>query len=168
MKISKAELRKIILEEPSIVKKAGAKLKEGLHDEGLREMISDFLSNEIPRWHDEAKADLQGHVEANGFDLSQEVLQALSVGGINEGMDVEQDLELQTKTVLNNGGGIQDVGTAIEQAGYKVRRTNSVILVDTPDGTYGIASTSKVDLDGTEAIIQGIGGTELAIGRMSQ
>tara|TARA_B100000676_G_scaffold116580_1_gene116012 strand:+ start:766 stop:1083 length:318 start_codon:yes stop_codon:yes gene_type:complete len=87
---------------------------------------------------------------------------------IKEGMDVEQDLELQAKTVLDSGGGIQDVGTAIENAGYKIRRTNRVILVDTPDGTYGIASSSNVELDGTETLVKGPGATELAIGRMNQ
>ena len=88
--------------------------------------------------------------------------------GVKEGMDVEQDLELQTKTVLDSGGGIQDVGTAIEKAGYKIQRTNRVILVDTPDGTYGIASSSNVELDGTETLVKGPGATELAIGRMNQ
>lgn len=74
--ITKNKIKKMMEEEL-------AKLKEGrnLHDEGLREMISDFLSSEISTWHGVAKAEFQQHVEANGFDLSQEVLQALSVGG---------------------------------------------------------------------------------------
>ena len=75
--ITKNKIRKMMEEEL-------ANMKEGLHDEGLKEMISDFLSSEISTWHDEAKGELQKHVEANGFDLSQEVLQALSAGGVEE------------------------------------------------------------------------------------
>ncbi len=42
-------------------------------------MISNFISSEISTWHGEAKAELQEYIKANGFDVTQEVLQALSV-----------------------------------------------------------------------------------------
>lgn len=73
VKITKGRLKEIIKEEL-------ARTNEGLHDEGLKEIVSDYIFEEVSNWHDSAKAELQKHVEANGFDLTKEVLQALGAG----------------------------------------------------------------------------------------
>ena len=72
--ITRTEIKKMMEEEHSKLR------AEGLHDEGLKDGVSDYLFNELSGWHDSAKAELQKYVEANGFDLTQEVLQALGAG----------------------------------------------------------------------------------------
>ena len=72
--ITRTEIKKMMEEEHSKLR------AEGLHDEGLKDGVSDYIFDELSGWHDEAKAELQKHVEANGFDLTQEVLQALGSG----------------------------------------------------------------------------------------
>jgi|ETNvirnome_2_300_1030623.scaffolds.fasta_scaffold05762_5 hypothetical protein len=78
MNITREQLLKIIKEEY-----ASSVTTEGLHDEGLREMIADFVAQEVSGWHDVAKADLHKHVAENGFDISEIVFNALG-GGMQE------------------------------------------------------------------------------------
>jgi len=72
MKITESKLRKIIKEEYAAV------TTEGLHDEGLREMIADFVAQEVSGWQDVAKASLHKHVAENGFDISDIVMNSLA------------------------------------------------------------------------------------------
>jgi len=78
MTINKKRLKKIIKEELQAV------LKEGLHDEGLREMIADFVAQEVSGWQDVAKASLHKHVAENGFDISDIIMQSLGGESHNE------------------------------------------------------------------------------------
>ena len=78
MKITKEQLSRIIKEEYAAV------TNEGLHDEGLREMIADFVAQEVSGWHDVAKASLHKHIAENGFDISDIVMNSLGAE-VNEG-----------------------------------------------------------------------------------
>ena len=78
MKITREQILKIIKEEY-----AASVTSEGLHDEGLREMIAEFISQEVATWHDVAKASLHKHVAENGFDISDIVMNSLG-GGMQE------------------------------------------------------------------------------------
>ncbi len=133
--ITKNKIKKMMAEEL-------AKLKEGLHDEGLREMISDFLSSEISTWHGEAKGELQKHVEANGFDLSREVLQALSVGGVEEEltnmkespdrliMQYQNDAKGAAMGLLTAGKDMAGAGSttsASDYASYVIKQANIIV-----------------------------------------
>jgi hypothetical protein len=62
-------------------------MEEGLHDEGLREMITDFLAQELSGWHDSAKASLHKEIATNGFDIGDIIMQNL--GGDTQGDDTQ-------------------------------------------------------------------------------
>lgn len=57
------------------------RLEEDIHYEGLHDIVSDFLFQEISSWHDEAKADLLETVKSEGFDLTQQLI-ALLTGNV--------------------------------------------------------------------------------------
>lgn len=50
------------------------RLEEGIHYEGLMEIISDMLQDELRGWHQEAKDSLKQEIEAQGFDLTQQIM----------------------------------------------------------------------------------------------
>ena len=54
------------------------RLEEGIHYEGLQEMISEFLTSELGSWHPEAKAEMLETVQAKGFDLTEQVIALLT------------------------------------------------------------------------------------------
>lgn len=71
MKISKKELKQIIKEEMSAV------LNEGLHYEGLMEIMMDALNGELGSWQPEAKAEVYDELASKGLDLTQAALNIL-------------------------------------------------------------------------------------------
>ena len=71
MKITKNELKQIIKEEMSAI------MNEGLHYEGLMEIMTDALSNELNSWHPEAKTQVYDELSSKGLDLTQTALNIL-------------------------------------------------------------------------------------------
>jgi hypothetical protein len=81
MKITKQRLAEIIKEEYT------AAITEGnLQSDGLRELISDFVAQEVSGWQTVAKASLHKEVAENGFDISDIVMNNLG-GGVQEGAE---------------------------------------------------------------------------------
>ena len=72
MKISKRQLKRIIKEEM---------MNEGLHYEGLMEIMTDALREELGSWQPEAKAEALAEFQEKGFDLTEVVLSFLGGGG---------------------------------------------------------------------------------------
>ena len=77
MKLTKTQLKRIIKEEVQ----SQIQLQEGLHYEGLMEIMTDALREELGSWHPEAKAQALAEVQEKGFDLTEVVLSFLVGGG---------------------------------------------------------------------------------------
>ena len=78
----------------------------------------------------------------------------------------QEEIARVVQDVLDQGKGLQDVGTELQGVGMEVQRGNRYIMVKTAEGTFAVASTSQVDLSGDETLVQGPGGTEYAVGRL--
>ena len=68
MKITKKRLKRIIKEEF---------LREGIHRDGLMEILVDTLKNELGSWHPEAKAEAYEELASKGLDLTKIALNIL-------------------------------------------------------------------------------------------
>lgn len=79
MKLTKQKLIDIIKEERASV----VTMEGNLHSDGLRELISDFVAQEVSGWQTVAKASLHKEVAESGFDISDIVMNSLG-GGIQE------------------------------------------------------------------------------------
>jgi len=136
MKITREQILKIVKEEY-----AASVTTEGLQDEGLREIIADFLAQELSGWHDVAKASLHKHVAENGFDISEIIFNGLG-GEMQEEMthsdigahrgpqevfdnankhlhEAHKDLQMLSLHLKNGGFDVQpteDVLKAVERA----------------------------------------------------
>ena len=122
-------------------------LLESLRD--LRESVREnALTSQISKWSQEGEA----------------VPQDQTVGRM-EGP--QEEIARVVQDTVDRGLGLQDIGTALESAGMKVVRGNRYIMVHTAgEGKFAVASTSQVDLDGSETLVQGPGGVEYAVGTM--
>ena len=122
-------------------------LLEGLHD--LRESVREnALTSQISKWSQEGEA----------------IPQDQTVGRM-EGP--QEEIARVVQDTVDQGLGLQDIGTALESAGMKVVRGNRYIMVHTAgEGKFAVASTSQVELDGSETLVQGPGGVEYAVGTM--
>ena len=122
-------------------------LLEGLRD--LRESVREnALTSQISKWSQEGEA----------------VPQDQTVGRM-EGP--QEEIARVVQDTVDQGLGLQDIGTALESAGMKVVRGNRYIMVHTAgEGKFAVASTSQVELDGLETLVQGPGGVEYAVGTM--
>ena len=96
MKISKKELKRIIKEEMGVV------LNEGLHYEGLMEVLMDALNGELGSWQPEAKAEVYDELTSKGLDLTQAALNIFDDdagrhpgGSIGEGRDEIEGSEME-------------------------------------------------------------------------
>ena len=107
MKITKEQLKQIIKEEMSAV------LNEGLHYEGLMEIMMDALNGELGSWQPEAKAEVYDELASKGLDLTQAALNILddgagrhpggSIGEARdqiEGSEMEKHIQSLTKRVF--------------------------------------------------------------------
>jgi len=80
----------------------------------------------------------------------------------------QEEIARIAQGVVDSGKGLQDIATALESEGLQVERSYRYITVSTAgEGNFMIASTSNVELDGGEAIVQGPGGVEYAVGSVS-
>ena len=122
-------------------------LLEGLRD--LRESVREnALTSQISKWSQEGEA----------------IPQDQTVGRM-EGP--QEEIARVVQDTVDQGLGLQDIGTALESAGMKVVRGNRYIMVHTAgEGKFAVASTSQVELDGSETLVQGPGGVEYAVGTM--
>lgn len=73
MKITKKQLKQIIKEELQ----AQNQLQEGLHYEGLMEIMVDALKSELGSWQPEAKAEVYEELASKGLDLTKVALNML-------------------------------------------------------------------------------------------
>ena len=68
-----------------------------IHYEGLKEMLGDYIFDEVSNWHDEAKESLRQEVEVSGFDLTDILMQSL---GNDEHVPQQEAFEKHLKARL--------------------------------------------------------------------
>ena len=75
--------------------------------------------------------------------------------------DEQAEIAKIVEPVVQAGGGIQEIGDAIEQAGYKVQRGYRYIMTKVKYAQIAVASVNNVELEGNETIIG-----QFAVGEM--